>query len=209
MINPVKVIVVLTFLHAVLCLPKKTIINQITFLIISLSLFIEVINSILIFNNQPIKHFLSITIIFYFTLWIYLFKILRNTPIKKYINPIICLYLIYGFSNFLYVQHNGFSYYNFVIGSLLYIILFLIVSFSFLKKEELRFFQSNSFVLLFSPIMLFLGLSFMFSFKSSAIISYKILNDIELYALVNYSVNFIFYAILNYYIYKERKLKNA
>lgn len=208
MINPVKIIVFLTFLHALFSLPKKTIINQITFLIISFSLFIEVFNSILIHYNKSINLFLSIAIIIYFSLWIYLLKV-AYLMFKKYINLILILYILFGFSNVFYCQAEGFSYYNFVIGSLIYIVLFLIQSFSSLKKEELSFFQNNLFLLLASPILFFLGLSFMFSFKSITISSYKILNDIELYTLINYSVNFIFYAILNYYIYKERKLKNA
>lgn len=209
MINPVKIIVLLTFLHALLGLPKKTILNRLTFLIISFSLFMEVFNSILIYIGEPISLFTSISIIFYFSLWLYLFKLVNLPYLKKQIYTILSVYILFGFVNAFHFQSNGFSFYTFVVGSLIYIILFLILSFTCLKKEELSFFQNNAFVLLFSPILFFLGLSFMFSFSSKTITSYKIFNEISLYTLVNYSVNFIFYTILNYYIYKERKLENA
>lgn len=169
----------------------------------------EVVNSLLVHNGKSIAVFLSIATIVLFGLWFYVFKLTNSAVVGQYINYIIGGFTLYGIFNVYSGSSEKFCYYTFVVGSFIYIVLFLSVSYFYLKKEALHFFQSNAFLLLFSPVCFFMGMSFMFSFNSRSITSYTVFNDFELYTLINYFVNFIFYFILNLYIYKERKLKNA
>ena len=116
------------------------------------------------------------------------------------------LYIIFSIINWLAIEgSSGFNYYTFVVGAFLYLIFFIIESFYRLSKEDFAFFLANDFILLLAPILLFLGLSFMFGFKSKLVTSTMLFPNIKLYDAIVYFVNVVYYVLLNMYIYKERK----
>jgi hypothetical protein len=205
-INPIKIAVLLTFLNA-FCLRKKNKCDIILVKILFISLIIEFTNSILILFDIPFGRFMSLGIIMYYYYWlIILKKSIRNA---YYTDFLTLMFVLFGIINFIFLESTNFNYYTFVLGTIIYISIFIIESFHQLKKENLLFFQSNNYNLLFAPILLFLGMSFMFGFKSKILTSFIIIYNVKLYTLVIYFVNIIYYLLLNLYIYKERKLKNV
>ncbi|HLA56560.1 MAG TPA: hypothetical protein VK623_10690 [Flavobacterium sp.] len=112
---------------------------------------------------------------------------------------IINLLMFEGFSRF--------NFYTFIIGALLYIVLFIQDSFYRLKHEDFAFFQSNNYLLLFAPILLFLGLSFVFGFKSHSLNSTVIFGNVKLYGFIVCFVNIVYYVLINIYVNREKKMK--
>ncbi|MEO7173972.1 hypothetical protein [Flavobacterium sp.] len=92
----------------------------------------------------------------------------------------------------------------FIVGALFYLIFFLFLSFKQLRNENLAFFTNNNFILLFSPILFFIGFSFVFAFKNRNLNETILWEDISLYNLISYFINIIYYSLINLYIYKER-----
>lgn len=97
---------------------------------------------------------------------------------------------------------------TFVLGAFIYLAFVFFESFYQLKKENLSFFESNRFILIIAPLLFFLGFSLMFGFIKKDIRSTIIYGNTNLYKFVSYYVNLIYYAIINIYIYKERRLRN-
>ncbi|NHM05732.1 hypothetical protein G4D82_00730 [Flavobacterium sp. CYK-4] len=98
---------------------------------------------------------------------------------------------------------------TFVFGALIYIALFIYESFKNLSKENLAFFSNNDYTILFAPVYFFMGMSFTLGFGDFKLLDYLIYNDITLYSLINCFVNIVYYGLIDFYIYKEQKLKNA
>ena len=129
---------------------------------------------------------------------------------KKIVYFTIIIYISFSIVNLLFFE--GLIYFNyntFILGSLIYLILFLIECFIRLEAEDINFFKINKFILIVSPVLFFLGLSMIFGFHSKRLSYYKIFDIVPLYTIITYFVNFIYYSLLNIYIFKERKLKNA
>jgi len=143
-----------------------------------------------------------------FLLFILWFCILlpRGSVLEKYrLYTIASFIFACGLNLLLYQNWWCFNYYNFIIGSLLYCCIFLYRSYIQLKRENFNFFISNHYLLLSSPVIFFLGMSFLFAFGSSELFSIKIYKDTTVYTIVGHFVNFIYYSLLNCYIYKENK----
>lgn len=95
-----------------------------------------------------------------------------------------------------------------IVGAFIYLVLFIIESFYELQKENLVFFTSNRFILLFSPILFFLGFSVGFGFESFAILGKEIFG-FKLYDLISHFVNVVYYSLMNIYIYNEKKIRSG
>jgi hypothetical protein len=52
-------------------------------------------------------------------------------------------------------------------------------------------------------------MSFMFSFKSHDLGETRVFADFKLYSFLQVFVNFIYYTLLNLYIYSEKRLSHA
>lgn len=200
----VKTLVLITLFHALFNLRRKKPINKLLLYILALSFFTELINTFLKYKMLPYGTFTTLSVITNAILWmLILHQVFR---IKRGISMAMILFCVFAVINLFFMEgYTKFNYYTFVLGSFLYVILFIYESFYQLKKENFYFFQSNKYILLFSPILLFLGLSLMFSFKSFSLTSTKIIGEVKLYTFVNIFVNVIYYISLNYYILKEKK----
>jgi hypothetical protein len=202
-INVIKIIVLVTFIISKKYLSWNNIVQKNVILILALSLIIELINSIFMFYKLPIGIIISFYTIINFLFWILLLSNIIN--LRKEVT-ILILFIFFMFSSinlFIFEGLIHFNYQTFVFGSFIYLSIFICSSFKQLQNEKLSFFQSNNYLLLCAPVLFFIGLSFMFGFKSKALTSYIVFGNIKLYTFISYFVNII------YYIYRERKLQNA
>ena len=207
LINPITIIVFATFVLGFLFLEKNKKINFELFLILLCSISVEVISTILLLENSNISLIYSIGFLIHNSLWIsILFDVFRSQLLKKLV---LVSYIVFAIINFLFLEKKELNNMTFVIGAMLYILFFIIEIFKYLKKEKLDFFSTTEFLLILAPILFFFGFSLIFSFKNSEIRIIKIFNKIELYTLICYTINIIYYFIINLYIYKEYKQKNV
>lgn len=157
-------------------------------------------------------------------LWFYfLFKFFSY---EKKMSAIFLFYTLFFIIDISLIErHSSFSSYSFIVGTFIYVLSFILLSSSFLEHEKFSLFQSNSYILAFSPVLFLLGMSIIFGFKekylNSIIITEGItlhtfgfvgpyLNSITifritLYTLINSPCNVIYYGLINLYIYKENK----
>lgn len=193
--NVLRIYIIFTFICALFFLQKKN--NAQIFLI----LFLSATNEILLFFFPKLAITTNFYVCFLFLLWIdLLLKFFKKK--SRYINVVFIIATLISFSFFGFTTLN---YYNFVIGTLIYCLLFLIINYKKLKQDDFSYFRSNEFILLSSPILFFLGVSLILSFGTVTIAKVEIYNDINLYTLINYTSNMIYYSLINLYIYKEYK----
>jgi hypothetical protein len=88
-----------------------------------------------------------------------------------------------------------------------YVAIFIKESFFHLKSENLSFFLSNSYFLLFCPIVFMLGYSILSSFNNRIINSTIVFHGIALYDIIGYFINSIYYSLLIVYCYRESKIE--
>ncbi len=197
----ISYIAIITLFVAIIFLKKKN--NGLLFSIIILNAVTETILSI---NNNLICTILYCHI--HFILWFcLLFKIFKE---KRQLKYILLFYSLFCLLNWLCREDlKSFNNYSFALGTFIYVFLFIIFSFKFLKQENFNFFTSNHYLLVSSPVIFLLGMSFLFAFDSSELFSVKIYKETVVYTIVAYFVNFIYYSLINLYIYKENKKSNV
>lgn len=114
------------------------------------------------------------------------------------------LFIVVTILSFSFVDIHKFYHNYFVISSIVYILIFFRVCIKHLKHENITFFQSNNFILLFAPVLFFFGMSFIFGFKSSIFSNTYLFEGINVYGFINFLVNLVYYSLLNHYILKSR-----
>jgi len=203
--NYVKLYILLSFIWCSVFYVKKRE-NQYVIAVFLLSVVCEVITTI--FKEQVLIRHGNVNVYFIFNsvLWFLVFYEVGH--IKKRVIWTIVGYLIFSFINLGFIE-KGLNYNLLIVGSLLYLILFVIESIVQLKEENLSFFQSNKYLLLFCPVLFFLALNFVLDFKSVYISKTKIFWDVTLYELINYPANIIYYSLMNIYMFKEKRNKNV
>lgn len=177
---------------------------------IGLLLIISVANIVL---TDVLKHF-GIHTFFNNNIYVFVHNLIWLIIIKKFclnkklLDWVIVAFLLFNCILFFKINiFKEFSYDAFVLGALLYSVIFVFESYINLKNEKLSFFLSNEFIIVFAPIFFYFGLSLMFAFVSVAVTQTVIFKNIVLYEFVNYYVNFIYYLLINIYIIKNRVLK--
>lgn len=207
-INIIQLLVLITFIYALLFIGIKNNIHKFLIAILTSNFLNEVFTIVCIVNKIDYGFLYSITIVIHNVLWLIL--LYKLTGLKKTLKYILIMYLCCALINLIVFEGLGhFNNYTFVFGAFLYITIFIISSFKELKKENFEFFYSNSYLLLFAPVLFFLGLSFYFAFQNSTLGDIIIIGDFNLYDILIYFVNIIYYTLINIYIYRERKLKHA
>lgn len=207
-LTPLKIIVLLTLISGLLFLDRKKQIHRHLLAILWVCFLTETINSILIVNKKTIGLFVSISIIIHHGLWIWMLA--KNAAQKNAAFLLLGCFLLFGLINISFFEGTKeFNNYTFVFGAFIYIIIFIYESFCKLRQENFDFFLSNIFILLTAPILFFFGMSFMFGFNNENVTSHLLFGQITLYTFTVYFVNIIYYVLINLYIYREKKLKNA
>ncbi len=197
--NPAKLLVWFTFFHALYALDKNTLVKKLFFIILSINFFTEVFTSVLYYNSISVSLLTSLNIILHNSIWIYI--LLYVFKKEKFAFWLLTILGLFSFVNLLFFEGTTqFNYLTFVVSSFCYVVPYIYFSFSFLKKENLFFFKSSNFLLVSAPLPFFLGLSFMFAFQTKLITTVLVFNNITLFMVISYLVNFIYYGVLNYYI---------
>jgi hypothetical protein len=209
-INPIMIIVFCTFIFGLINLRFKNKYHQVLLSILLVSSLTEFVTLLLIsFNlNNKVGILYSISVLFHHLFWLLLINKIQRFKLISIIS--VLTFLLFGIINFFLIQGTViFNYYSFIVGAMLYITMFFYESFCLLLKEDFDFIFSNNYLLLISPIIFFFGLSLMFAFVSKEVTQTIIWFNMPLYKLVGYSVNIIYYFLINLYIYKEIKVKNV
>jgi hypothetical protein len=200
--KPIKIIVLATFI-AVIAKGRFDKRNDLFLLAIMLvCLSNEVLNCIFKIHKLSTAALITIVTILHHGLWLAMLS--RGTAYSKAIYFAIAAFVtmaVLNLTSFEGTEH--FNYYTFVFGSFLYIGFFIIESYRRLRNEDLPFFLSIEYVLFFSPVLLFFGLSFMFGFKSKILTSAQIL-DYKLYDIIVPAVSVIYYSAVNIYLFSKK-----
>lgn len=206
--KPLKILVLLSLLYALYGLKWKNQTHRFVIAILFLCFFLELTNSILLFYRKSIVFSSTIGAILHHGLWLWLLA--RNAVFKKTAFLLLYAFMAFALANLFFIDGmQKFNYYTFVVGAFLYIIIFIYESSYRLRKENFEFFLSNIYILLIAPILFFFGMSFMFGFNSKNVTSFLLFGDVKLYTFITYFVNIIYYALINVYIYREKKLKDG
>ncbi|WP_445454637.1 hypothetical protein [Flavobacterium sp. 25HG05S-40] len=208
-INLTQVLVLVTLVYFLFYIDTK-ITNHIRLLIVLLVCLSTEITALFLIHNdsyEAVGFLYSISILFHHAIWLI---ILTNSEMgKNFIKFVVPAYILFGLLNLcLFEGIHSFNYYTFVMGALLYVAIFIGLSFKNLKEENLHFFQLNDYILLFAPVMFFLGLSFNFCFRSHELSATIIFKDVKLYTFLNYFVNIIYYGAVVTYIQKSKRIRN-
>ncbi|MFT3796208.1 hypothetical protein [Flavobacterium sp.] len=205
-INPIKVIVLFSFVFALLRLNWRNKNHLYLILILAVCLITECVNSVLSLLDLSNGLAISISIIFHDCFWILLLR--RNLSYQLTATAGLGLFLLFAAGQLILMESAfAFRYYSYTIGAFIYIVLFLNENFHQLKKENLSFFFSNTYLLLFAPVLFFIDLSLLFGFENRSLTSTKIFHGIKFYDFVIYFVNVVYYSLINVYIYREKKMK--
>ena len=200
----IKFIVLLTFLHAIFRLKTKKRINKYLFYIVGISAVVEIINTYLQVKGFSYSIISTFRVVLITIFWFRILQMIIKT--KRLIIATMVVFCLFAMFNFLFMEGPlQFNYYTFLAGAFLYSVFFIFESFFQLKHENFYFFQSNKYILIFSPIIFFLGLSILFLFKSNSLITGSFFNNIKWYTYIHSLVNVVFYLSLNYYILKEKR----
>lgn len=202
-VNPVRIIVLLTFIHFLFRFDRSKKIHVLLLLILFASLGNETLTIILKYCGISIKFNNSIYSIVHTTLWLRLLGLItlkRKTTIAA-----ILFFLMFALCNFLWIDGwHSFNAYTMILGAFLYVGLYIADCYKRLESEDLAYFSSGNYILTSSPLLFFIGFSILLGFRN------KSLQDTDffgmtLYKIVGYSINFVYYFLLNTYIYGERK----
>ncbi len=198
-----KYIIACCLLFGWFVLNKKNRNNKLLLFILLNLLLTEIIANFL--SNLGLLYSISFIIHHSLWLWIMVSVMLHNSLAKLF------LIIFYTFSilNLLFIEKELPNFYTYVVGSIVYIILFIIESYRRLQQEDFDFIQSNTYLLIFAPVFFFLIFSFMFGYGSSELMNIYLYNKIDFYDFIAATANTIYYFLILVYIYKEFKNKNV
>ncbi len=210
-LNCTQLLVAVSFVCFLMFCKRKTGIQRLLFGLLALTFVMELANCLLMVLKLPqiiVSINYSMFALFFNAIWLLL---LNKQVGKRYRIPIIVLvYLIFGFLNlFFYEGLSHFNHYNFIVGAFIYVFIFIYESFNQIKNEQLTFFQTNTYLLLFSPVILMLGYSILISFNSRTLNSTLIFDGITLYDFIGCFINFIYYFLIITYCYREKNITYA
>ncbi|MDR6966138.1 hypothetical protein J2X31_000131 [Flavobacterium arsenatis] len=203
--NFTQLLVFVSFIVVLIAYKRNNKLHHILLSILFVSLTSEVACLIFLYHKINISLVYSITTLFHHSLWLLLlFKITKRKMLGRIV---MTVFLTYGIINL--VSFEGlqkFNYNTFIFGAFLYLIFFIVDSFYRLKKEDFGFFLSNNYILLFAPVLFFLGLSVIFGFKNHELSETVVFGDVQLYTVIGYFVNIVYYGLINFYMYREKTL---
>ncbi len=200
--NFVNTYIFLTLLFAVVCYQNKP---QFKFVIavLILALCNEIYSFVLFSDNLSTILSTNIYLLVHNFLWLFLLRKIVNRAI---IASLCTIFLAFGLANLFFLEGlSSFNNHTFIAGALLYVVIFILRSFDELKKENFIFFTANNYILFCAPVLFFIGLSFVFGFKSAVLAQTTIIGELTLYHAIITVVNFVYYSMINLYIYKEKR----
>src|SRR5690606_11055242 len=199
--NPVNTYVLVSFMVLLLfySYKKKYFAHLLIILVMSL------LNEVVYFLELEIYPLTSsLYIIILFIRWLLILQKAFQIPLAL-LQTVLAVFVVFSLSNLFFIEKLSFNKYTFVFGSLIYLLMYLVFSFRSLKTENLSLFISNDFLLISAPILFFLGMSFLFGFRSYELTSTVVFGKMTLYTIIVYFVNFVYYTMMNFFILKDRK----
>lgn len=205
--NFTQLLVVISFIVVLLTYKRHNTFHKILLAILSVSLSCELLCVVFLYHHINISLVYSFNNILHHSLWLWLlFKVIHR---ERWGIGILLLFIAYAIVNLLaWEGMEKFNYNTFIFGSFLYLVFFIGESFFRLKKEDFGFFLSNNYLLIFAPVLFFFGLSMIFGFKSRALSETVIFGDTKLYTVIGYFINLVYYGLIHYYMFKEKKLRH-
>lgn len=208
-IKPIFFYLLATFVFALWKLDKRKTDNKLLLAVLVTMLLTEIV--CLLFEVYNYSGGTSVVYSFsmplHNLLWLYI--LYRNINMKLLTKFLGIMYLIFSAATNLFQESlSKFNGYLMIVGAFIYLVLFIIESFYELQKENFSFFSSHNFILLFSPIMLFLGFSIGFGFQSTDLLEQEVFG-INLYDFISHFVSVVYYSLINVYIYKENSVKSG
>lgn len=207
--KPAKVFILLTFIYGIINLkPKHKKVHLYIVAILLISLLTESLNTVLYFRDQSLSLNTTISLTISMSLWLLILQL--NIHYKSVFKALFFAFWGFALANVLFFEGTKtFNNYTFIIGSFIYITIFLYESFYQLKRENFEYFFSNIYILIFAPVILFFGLTSYFAFKDSIIGDKIIVWKYTLYDVIVNFINLVHYGLICIYIYREKNLKNA
>ncbi len=200
----VRFLVFATFFHALLGLAWKNKMHRYILIILTVFSTTELISICQSVFILEFKLGVIVATIIHSIMWLLILREVVSFP--KVVSGLTIAFATFSICDVLFIEGwKIFNIYSFILGALLYLVLFLIESFYQLKKENFYFFFNNHYLLLTSPVLFFIGLSFMFGFRSKAINNTIFFDRFELYDTIIFSVNIVYYSLVNLYIYREKR----
>ena len=205
--TPIRILITASALFGFFGLNRKKKINLILISLLFTSFISEV--GVIILIILKINFTILYTLMFniYFVLWFWIFFEINKSHKTKLLTLIF--FNTFGLLNYFFFEKQNLNYSTFIIGTFIYVSLFIKKSFNNLKNENLVFFQSNNYIILFAPILFFLGFSFMFGYRNHELMVYNYFENITVYDLISSFSNVSYFLLLTLYIFKEMKIKNA
>jgi len=202
--NPIKILVLISFLIGSFFLDKRKRQGQLLFYILVCGLITEYGVIVLMYFHKKWEILYSVSFIVHNTLWL----IILGTIYKsfKYSKYIIISYVVFSVFNLLFIEGiKTMNSLTFIVGALLYLSFFVYINYIELKKENLVFFLSNDYLLIFIPTLLFIGLSMMFGFMQYSLFNVEIYPGCGLYPFICHLSDLNYYLLAIVYIYRVKK----
>lgn len=192
-----------TLVHALIVLKWKNSTHRYVLLILSVFLLNESACFVMYIYGIAQKTHYTLALFIHTLLWLLILR--QSVRSTKLINNLIITYVAFTLCNFFLIEGwYVFNCYSFIMGSFIYLIVLLLESFQQLKQENFRFFSNNRFLLLMSPVLFFIGITFMLGFRNHDLLVTKLFNELYLYKIINIVVNVAYYSLLHLYIFREK-----
>lgn len=207
-INPIKILVLISFLFGLFFLNKSSSKHRLLLMILLLSVITEYGVLIFIYFKKPYDFFYSISFIIHNILWLNVIdKVYKKLKYSEYIK---LFYLAFSIVNLIFFEGiQKINCITFILGAFIYLISFIYLSYILLKNEKIAFLISNDYLLLFLPIIFFIGFSLMFGFDSYSLFNQEIFSNYKLYNFIGDFSCLNYYLLIILYIYRVRKtIKN-
>lgn len=203
LVNPIQVLIFVTFLISLYKINFKNLIQILLFLVLLVSFSCEFSSNIFILLDKNFNIIYNICFILNNSLWIFLIiKVLKI----KYAFYCLLIYIIFCLFNLFLYEKENLNYLTFIFGAILYLFFYIVFIKHFLEKESTLKVIENELILISAPVFIFIGLALIFSFRNSEIIESKVFYEIYLYDLIIYSINLFYYSFIFYYLIKlERR----
>jgi hypothetical protein len=180
--------------------------NTYVLLIIGLGILNELSSNYFKMFHWSIAFKCNVYVLLHAILWFLL--LLDLSKFKKNIRYLPWAYFLFCMIDMvIFLPSLAFSSTNFIIGALLYLVIFIYESFYRLKQEDYGFLQSNAYFLLASPLLFFLGMSLILGFESAALNKVVVFEGMTCYQFFGIFVNVVYYTLLNIYMYYEKRLQ--
>lgn len=198
------VYILLTCLAGCIFLSWKVPLQRLILFVLLINSLTELSSSFFLKDRVSIGLIYNVYNLLHHSLWIYI--LIRYSNFKKWGSFVWVSFILFALTNMFWGEGiNNFNYYTFVLGAFMYLFGYVFENFYKLKQEDYEFFQSNAFKALSAPIIFMFGFSLLFGFKNNELNAFYVFQKWKLYDFISNFVNVIYYGMLLWYIYSERK----